>query len=66
MAEKEQSYDEQQNALKRDTERALLEAIKKASQNYDQPAYLHELSQAYAAVMQNRAPSERKGSGWSV
>lgn len=62
MVEQEKSYYERQQELKRETERALLTAIKESAERFDQPSALRELAEAYAAVMQNKAASE-KGAG---
>lgn len=66
MAEQEKSFDEQQQDLRRETERALLTAIRDAAKTFDQPSYLRELSEAYAAVMDHKAAPEKKGSAGRV
>lgn len=56
MAEKEQTYDEQQAELRREAERAILVAIQVAAKKTPGPESMKVLAEAYSVMVGNRAP----------
>ncbi|WP_420111625.1 hypothetical protein [Pseudactinotalea sp.] len=65
MEEQEKSPTEQRAALKRQTEGALLQAIKSRAEKTPTPDLLKTLAEAYALVMSNKAPEDKSSEGGS-